>query len=165
MTMAASTSGVCQPLTDTRTYTYSDLDHGFTPPSSCLGHSFTSAPDGYDFYVSSTTGSTAKTYVALEVYRGRDPACFPANFPAACVYTATLAEAAGNVYVDAPALPQSSTKVSGVIWSETHYVYSPATCPDNYATMSIRTDAAVGNVTSAICCPMYVCANRVSPQS
>jgi hypothetical protein len=161
VTMAASTSTICQPLSDTRTYTYSDLDNGFTPPSSCLGHSFTSAPDGYDCYVSSTTGSKTKMYISLDVYRGRDPACFPPNFPAACSYTGTFAEAAGNIYVDAPALPQSSTEVTGRTWSEKNYVYSPATCPESYAAMSTRTDATAGNVTSAICCPMYVCRSDI----
>ena len=154
--MAASTSTICQPLSDTSMYTYSDLDDGFTPPSSCLGHSFTSAPDGYDYYVSSMTGSKTKAYTSLDVYHGRDPACFPPNFPAACSYTGTFTQAAGNVYVDAAASPQSSSEVTGVTWSETHYMYSPATCPDSYATMSIRTDATAKNVTSAIRCPMYV---------
>lgn len=44
--MAVPTPIVCEPLSDTSTYTYFDLDDGFTPPSSCLYHNFTSAPDG-----------------------------------------------------------------------------------------------------------------------
>ncbi|KAF1932751.1 uncharacterized protein M421DRAFT_399172 [Didymella exigua CBS 183.55] len=152
--MPASTSAVCQPLSDSTTYIYSDLDNGFTPPTSCLGRSFTSVPDGYDRYASSTAGTKTKTYISLDVYRGRDPACFPPRFPAACSYTATFTQVAGQLYGDIPALPQSSIEVTGVTWSETHYVYSPATCPEHYATMSIRTDATAGNVTSAICCPI-----------
>lgn len=158
--MAVSTSAVCKPLSDTSTYTYSDLDNGFTPPISCLDHSFTSAPDGYDFYVSSTTGSRTKTYVSLGVYRGRDPACFPPKFPAACSYTGTFTQAAGQLYGDDPAPAQPSTEVVGATWSETHYVYSPATCPEHYATASIRTDSSAGDVTSAICCPKYVTLTR-----
>lgn len=114
--MAVPTPMVCEPLSDTSTYTYFDLDNGFTPPSSCLHHNLTSAPDGHDYYVSFTTftmGSKTKTSISPDVCRGRDPACFPPNFPAACSYTGTFTQAVGQLYVDAPALPQPSTEMTG----------------------------------------------------
>lgn len=77
----------------------------------------------------------------------------------------TFTQAPGLGYIDDPAVSTPSTEVTGVTWSETHYVYSPATCPEQYATMSIRTDTTTGNATTAICCPMYVNCYRAFLQS
>ncbi len=153
--MAASSVEACEPLSDTKTYTYSDLDTGFRPPSSCFHHTYTSVLNGYDYYSSSTAGSVTKSYISLDVYRGREPACLPPHYPAACSYLGTFTQDLANLYDNLPgSTTQFGIMVVGTTWSETRYVYSPATCPWGYAPVSTSLDASVTNLTRAICCPM-----------
>lgn len=153
--MTASGGRICESPSDTRTYTYSDLDNGFTPPKSCLEHRYTSEPNGYDYYISTTRDSGIEDYVSLDVYRGRNPACFPPNFPTeVCSYTGTFTQEPANDYMDLPSTSRPGLLVMGSTRSETHYVYSPGTCPGDYAPVSTNVDASVANLTRAVCCPM-----------
>jgi hypothetical protein len=153
--MAASSSTPCGPLIDTKTYTYSDLDNGFTPPTSCLEHTYASSPDGYDYYSSSTKGTKTKVYISLDVYRGRNPDCFPTNYPAACSYTGVIEQPLIQPYNDIPMeSSQAITEITGLTWSETHYVYSPATCPGEYIYVRTQLDGSIPDVTTATCCPV-----------
>lgn len=139
----------CPPAAAT-TRTLTDLDSSiFTPPASCLGRVYKQSPYGYDSIEKSTytdiiviTGSqgpvsSTSTWTSDYVIRGRDPSCFPPNFPSTtCYYT--------GVY--------GGSVTSGMI-SEQSYVYSPARCPDKYVTAMTSIDEVNTEMTRAICCP------------
>lgn len=142
--MTTQVSATCQPpATTTRTLT--DLDKIFTPSESCLGPTYNQAPYGSDsierypttnvVVVSGTQGTATFTsaFTSDYVVRGRDPACFPSEFPSTTCYYSTVVSSAWSWTV-----------------SEQSYVYSPGRCPQNYVTAATSIDE---DVTYGICCP------------
>lgn len=140
--MATATSMTCGPMSDTSSYTHSDLDTGWIAPTSCFGNVYRSETDGYDFWTRDSK------YDTLRITRGRDPACFPKNYPAACQYTSTFEQA-----LDPIIFQLATTLMSTTLWSEKDYVYSPATCPSGYIAKGARANTASVGTTSAFCCP------------
>lgn len=130
-TSAPACSAITGPITDTTTYTYSDLNNGFTPPKSCLEPSYTSLQAGgfdpvFEFIQTVTVGGNVTSSVgSLKVYRGRDPACFPPHYPSTCEWQGTMQQ-------------------------QQHYVYSPASCPGGYESATATVDQSL---TRATCCP------------
>lgn len=121
------------PITDTAIHTYSDLEAGFTPPKSCFEPTYTSIPFGIDTVLTwvnaATVDGNATTSTAwMKVYRGRDPACYPPNYPNACEWR-------------------------GTIQQQQSYVFSPASCPGGYVTATTSVDQAA---TTGTCCPRSV---------
>ena len=139
-----SATSTCQPA-DTTTRTLSDLaDTIFTPPASCLQNLYKNPPFGNDTYriytysslVTASGTTSMETWTQDHVRRGRDPSCFPPNFPTTtCLY---------------PTFDGSRT-VNRV--SEQTYVYSPARCPESYAAVTSSVDATNTKITRAVCCP------------
>ncbi len=134
--MTSTTCGpITGPITDTATYTYSDLDSGFTPPESCFDQTYTSLPTGYDTLYTWAPSVTAGNNVSsttswLKAYRGRDPACFPSHYPKACEWL-------------------------GTVQQQQHYIYSPGLCPGGYASATTSIDESATATTTATCCPRY----------
>ena len=139
----------CQAAATT-TRTLTDLDATiFTPPASCLESLYKQSPYGYDtiekrtersvITVSGIQGQITSTSVWTSDYvvRGRDPSCFPRNFPSTtCPYLITI-----------------SSTTRGRI-SEQSYIYSPGRCPENYVTATSSIDEVNTDITRGICCPV-----------
>ena len=147
--MTTRTTSLCQAAATT-TRTLTDLDGTiFTPPASCLGPVYNQSPYGRDniekrtrtsvITVSGTQGRITSTSVWTSDYvvRGRDPSCFPRNFPSTTCWYNTII----------------SSTTSGRI-SEQSYIYSPGRCPDNYVTATSSIDEANTDITRGICCPV-----------
>jgi hypothetical protein len=140
-----SATSACQAA-GTTTRILSDLaDTIFTPAASCLGDVYRNEPFGNDTYetflgssaVTASGTTSIATWTDDYVVRGRDPSCFPPNFPTTtCVYDSII----------------SSSTVGRV--SEQSYVYSPARCPENYVTAKSSLDESNTEITRAICCPV-----------
>lgn len=143
--MTTRSTSPCQAA-PTTTATYSDLDKIFTPPAACLDPTFTLSPQGYDLTGSwMTIGTTTSSRVVITtayglfplVTRGRNPSCFPTNFPlSSCEYTTTI-----------------GTETLRAL-SEQTYLYSPRRCPEHYVIASSSVDTSATGITRAVCCPM-----------
>lgn len=135
--MAVRTSSYCQAAA-TDTATYSDLDSSFTPPAPCLKPTYTIAPEGYDRHGFElyTDTTTQDELTVPYLVRGRNPTCFPKNFP--------ISICDDTVAVDA------QTKFPR---SEATYLYSPGRCPEHYLIVESAVDSSRGDLTRALCCP------------
>ena len=131
--MAVRTSSYYQAAATDTTATYSDLDSIFTPPAFCLKPTYTLSPEGYD-RTGFGTYTEAPTLIPYLV-RGRNPSCFPKNFP--------------SVYYD-PIVVNAQTKY---LRSEATYLYSPGRCPENYLALESTVDPGRTDSTRALCCP------------
>lgn len=121
------------PITDTATYTYSDLDASFSPPELCLQPTFAVLPDNYNTAFSwldtfTLNGQPTTSVRWMRLYRGREPTCFPSNYPKACEYQGTTQQ-------------------------QKNYIYSPGTCPGGYAPATNFVGGSATEVTTALCCP------------
>jgi hypothetical protein len=142
--MVVRTSSYCQAAA-TDTATYSDLDSIFTPPASCLEPKFTLPPEGYDetTYEVYTETVSSSDHTNIQIWeddpyltRGRDPSCFPKNFPiSTCDYATSL---------------DGQSKHSR---SEATYLYSPGRCPEHYLVVESIVDSSRADLTRALCCP------------
>lgn len=138
------------PAAATTTRTLSDLaDAIFTPPASCLDSTYRQSPYGYDTIDKYTDSSTIRvtgsqgqvtyttTYTLNFVVKGRDPSCFPRNFPTTtCLYDTVV------------------SSITEYRVSEQSYIYSPGRCPENYVTAKSSIDESNTDITRAICCPV-----------
>jgi hypothetical protein len=139
--MAVPTSSYCQAAA-TETATYSDLDSIFTPPASCLEPTFTLPPEGYDeassdMYTETFSSADHTTTRIWEEYpslaRGRNPSCFPKNFPiSTCDYATSL---------------DGQIKYSR---SEATYLYSPGICPEHYLVVESTVDSSRADLTRTL---------------